>query len=353
MVLLTRTERRYYVTSAFIQLLLAVLGTTQNADNSSKSIFPPSTAVWTGPYIGRYDILRLVTSQNPILLKYSNVTHKMTRQELQFYQDHVQINATLARRIFYQTLFQDNIRWKMERQIRITASTAYHLFTYDNESVSKKRTDNEWDIKIGTMAISDRPQTIYMQYGSDHEDVALALLERKIKSQGGCYLRKECGILVNANLPWIGYSPDAIVKTPNHTFLVEVKCPFIGQEKEGIDFLKRVSFFSVNSTTGEVQMRKKHANYAQVQIGMLITNLPLAKMIIYCKKANGIFELDIPFDYEYTENLVAKLRNVYFARYLPFLVKNQRQLWKTNNATLEPVRYYGGNGSTTNHWYKE
>lgn len=44
MVLLTRTERRYYVTSAFIQLLSAVLGATQNSDNVSKRIFPPSTA---------------------------------------------------------------------------------------------------------------------------------------------------------------------------------------------------------------------------------------------------------------------------------------------------------------------
>lgn len=203
------------------------------------------------------------------------------------------------------------------------------------------------------MAIRDRPQTIYMQYGSDHEDVALALLEKKIKSQGGCYLRKKCGILVNSNVPWIGYSPDAIVKTPNQTFLVEVKCPFIGQQKEGIDFLKSVSFFSVNSTTGEVQMRKKHANYAQVQVGMLITNLPLAKMIIYCKKANGIFELDIPFDPEYTESLLARLRDVYFKRYLPFLTDNQDKLWKTSNSTFEPVQQRGGNASTTNHWYKE
>lgn len=146
-----------------------------------------------------------------------------------------------------------------------------------------------------------------------------------IKSRGG-KLYTRSGLIINTNAPWLTSSPDAFVKIDKKFTLVEVKCPLVGETSKGAKFLNSVNF--IYNDSGTFVMRKKSINYAQIQLGLALANLQNGKLVIYCKRDDSIHVINVDYDDQFTENLLTKLRSIYFKYYLPFLYLHREKLHK-------------------------
>ena len=83
-----------------------------------------------------------------------------------------------------------------------------------------------------------------------------------------------CGFIIHPDAPWLGASPDGLVFDPSESVqfgLIEMKCPNL---KSYVDctYLKMKS--------GNLELKKSHAYYWQVQGQMLITGLTWCDFVI-------------------------------------------------------------------------
>lgn len=131
---------------------------------------------------------------------------------------------------------------------------------------------------------------------------------------------QNCGLIVNPHYPWLGSSPDGFVLQNNEVILLEVKALQKGKTLEGIEFLQSLKFLRQDENNCFV-MKENHAYYAQIQMGLFLTNLKTAKLILYIHKSGSIEVIDVPFDETFVRDIVRELSNVYFNYYLPHIVE--------------------------------
>ncbi|XP_045468679.1 uncharacterized protein LOC123676644 [Harmonia axyridis] len=64
------------------------------------------------------------------------------------------------------------------------------------------------------------------------------------------------------------------------------------------------------------ELKKKHKYFAQVQVGIAILNLDICHFIIYFSSNNSFIEIKVPFDEEYTYNMLTSLKKKYIEKML-------------------------------------
>lgn len=161
-----------------------------------------------------------------------------------------------------------------------------------------------------------------MKFGSENESVCVEIFEERY-ALGPVW--KNCGLIVNKNYPWFGYSPDGFVFEGEDIFLFEVKCPKLGRTMHGLPLYKKIPFLLVDKNN-VVSLRKKHMYYGQVQLGMALCNVKNAKFLIYVPSIEDVTVINVPFDEEFVLELTTVLFHAYFDCMLPFLYRNQERL---------------------------
>ena len=63
---------------------------------------------------------------------------------------------------------------------------------------------------------------------------------------------------------------------------------------------------------GEAMLKKKHAYYGQVQLGMAILNISMVDFIIYSPFDNSIIIIKIEFDVMFVEKMLKSSKVAYF-----------------------------------------
>lgn len=222
-----------------------------------------------------------------------------------FYLKKILVNISQTIQICSSTILQNNDEWEKERGLRITASRAYSLYTYTyNKSP-------DWDKKIKSFLDFRGFATTSMMYGCVTEALARKCYEEKMT----CTVQ-QLGLIVNPEVPWLGYSPDGYVAKSDS--LIEIKCPILGKTKNLSEVLPTLKYYNINTNS----LNKNHSYYCQIQIGMAVFNCNNCDFIIYSKHENNCKIIKVNFDNEYFQTIVQRLEPIYFKNILPVLYKN-------------------------------
>jgi len=169
--------------------------------------------------------------------------------------------------IRYYNFEQRSEKWYIYRKGKWTGSTAIDLL---KGKKSPPENDSSFDNR-------------HMLRGRVLEKLAIETYERKYKREVAHY-----GFVTNSKYPHAGYSPDGV----EPGMLIEVKC------------LKLEKHDAI--VTGMIPIPTEYR--AQIQFGLLITELPKARLILYNPDSDTpLFILDTEADPKIQANMVAKL----------------------------------------------
>lgn len=260
----------------------------------------------------------LVTSKCPQLLSMDAVEllcHSTGEAEKLFFETYVQLSPEDAAYLCICTVSQwKSPSWKKARCFRITGSNCYSIFTYANR---KGRSREDWEAKVNNTFFPQFIGNAATRYGVQKEEVARSVFEN-------CKNVKliQLGLIVNIFNPWFGFSPDGIYyenKNGGEGVLIEIKCPLIGKKKCGKELLQSLKFIHVSE--GEFKLRKNHAYYGQVQLGLALLNFNKCNLIIYSSYDESIIVLTILRDDLFLKVFLPSLSETYFDKLLPEFIK--------------------------------
>lgn len=201
-----------------------------------------------------------------------------------------------------QTKNQNDHIWRYERQLRVTASDCYALFTgFNNQADMSKRIVSYYQPK---------PQIKNFQIGRREEANAFLAYQRIFQNPVS-----KLGFLVHPSCPWFGCSPDGYCIECN--IVIEIKILINEKNEDFKDALRKTAYLKYNNET--FQLKEKHKYYAQVQVNMLLLKSKTCHLVIYNYKTDEIEIVIVKFDEEFANNLLSVLCNVYFHHMLPYI----------------------------------
>lgn len=195
------------------------------------------------------------------------------------------------------TLLQNNIYWKNERRLRITASQCYSLYTYTRNK------NPDWDKKMLNYVNPKVFKSFSTDYGRNSEKIAL----EAYMSQTG-YKVSNMGLVINPSASWLACSPDGIDIMRN--VLIKIKCPVLGASLSLIELLPKLKTFLLFENN-QYNLKHNHIYYGQVQLSMFILNIEVCNFVIFSKIENKCAVIPVMKDNIFLQNLVPALKYVY------------------------------------------
>lgn len=228
-----------------------------------------------------------------------------------FYENCVKTDEQKSLSINKKTLPQNNIYWKEERRLRITASQCYSLFTYT------KNKKPDWDKKISSY-INPKPfKSFATDYGKNSEKKAFNAYE----FQTG-YSVSNMGLVINPSASWLACSPDGV--DINRNVLIEIKCPVLGASqnlKELLPNLKTFLFLEGD----QYRLKPNHIYYGQIQLSMFILNIEKCDFLVYSQTEDKCEIIPVKKDDIFLQKLIPALKHVYETYVLIHLERIMRE----------------------------
>lgn len=198
-------------------------------------------------------------------------------------------------------------RWSDERQYRITGTTCYRLFTY-----SQNKNAN-WSGKCDAHFTPKDFYSEHTEYGKKTEKEARDQYIRSTKK-----IVVEVGLVACQHNPWLAVSPDGIIVGENGSHeLLEIKCPSKGKTITVREAIKESFGKCLNMNSEPISLKKKHAYYGQVQLGMAILNVKSTSFVIYASHDKSFIDVTVGIDENFVMEMLLKLKQVYFNVMLP------------------------------------
>lgn len=254
------------------------------------------------------DELQQMLSPNRFEVMVEYVPFETSQQEL-FYNSNIANDLFNILRVAEETRGQSTNYWKIQRALRITASSCYKLYTY----LSNENPD--WDKKIASYWSIRTLKVRAVAYGTETEKLAFNCYRTKRNP-----LVKKCGMVIKPEECWFAGSPDGV--DPFNRLVLEIKCPLAG-ETGGVEELQNnsaVQKYMHRSATGQLMLNKRHEYYCQVQMNMWVLQCGMCDFVVYSKKDDDFIVLEIPFDIFFVENVVNGLKGLYFTQMLARLL---------------------------------
>ncbi|XP_070562483.1 uncharacterized protein [Ptychodera flava] len=204
----------------------------------------------------------------------------------------------------------ENNLWKEQRKGRITASTFYSVYTKVNTVKSEKH------FNINSFARSFIECSPWLEKIPAIKHGRTLEVEAKKKYVGIMkthvnFNYRECGFFIDKQKPYLGASPDLIVGCECcGTGLLECKCPYSIRHECPSEF--NVNYL-IADAQGDVQMKKNHQYYAQIQGQMAIVGAKWCDLMIYTYA--GYYLKRIDFDQNYWFDILLNLE-FFFRTYL-------------------------------------
>ena len=187
-----------------------------------------------------------------------------------------------------------SLRWSEERRFRITASKCKTAYSCGEKLLCEKGQEclgqfynwiqnNFWFPKHIT--------TKDIEYGIEKEAAARAAYEAVT---GTCV--SESGIWVCNRFPYLGASPDGLIKDANAKTIgvIEIKCLKIFKEKSIQEVVEEYKQKTLSSTLYNRQcfkieddnllLRESHSYYYQIQLQLLVTGCHFCDFVLYSAK---------------------------------------------------------------------
>ncbi|KAL5021555.1 hypothetical protein ScPMuIL_000710 [Solemya velum] len=219
--------------------------------------------------------------------------------------------------IEYRTRGQsDNHLWHVARRGRITASNFYDVCH------RKATTPHE---KLVARLMSHKEETTFvpkpLMWGRKMEPVAKKRyiahkkLNEKIK-----IVVMEKGLFISSSDPYLGASPDGVVRDKNKVKLIEVKCPWKWRHVSVIEACDSPHFYCYRDDNGAVKLKTNSKYMYQIQGQMAITGINTCYFIIYTLKDMKVLTLE--FDNVFWKlSMLPSLKKFYRVAIVPELKK--------------------------------
>lgn len=231
-----------------------------------------------------------------------------------FYEKNIKITFEKAAELCIETVLQNSSKWKDARSVRITASKAYTLYTYRNNTDPAK-----WKMKAENYLYSDFIGNADTRHGLGMEDRA----RKAYESLTGNNVT-QVGFIVNPLIPWLGYNPDGIVE---NKCIIEIKSPKIGKTMNVRDALPKIPYLIMRGNN--VAFKEKHMYYCQIQLGMFL--IKQCHFVIFCSKDKSCNVFEIKYDsILVTQKYIPALQSIYFRYILKSLISSQASNDKEN-----------------------
>ena len=234
---------------------------------------------------------------------YKPLTQQEMVKKIDDLKQELAVTEETARKIEVETRGQrTSPRWFEMRRLRLTAS----MFGQIKQLKTETAPDN---LVLRILGVKRVSVTTAMQWGIDHEDLAIQLYTDYQHRQGhsGLYVCTT-GLFVSSAYPFLGTSPDGAVYDPTSSSpygFLEVKCPYTQRQLTPVQACS-CQGFSSKLENGQPALHHTHPYYSQVQGQMAIGGRTWCDFVLYTEK--GISVERIPFDSSYCENeLLPKL----------------------------------------------
>lgn len=225
-----------------------------------------------------------------------------------FYEKFIKTSVIKSLSINERTLTQNDIYWKEERRLRITASQCYSLYTYT------KNKNPDWIKKISTYINPKQFKSSATDYGKNNEQKALDAYQ----TQTG-FIVSKMGLVVNPSASWLACSPDGIDIPRN--VLIEVKCPVLGASTNLDELLPKLKKTFLSFENNEWHLKHNHNYYGQVQLSMFILNIEQSDFLVYSLLEDKCAIIPVKKDELFLQKLIPALKYVYETHSLAVLEK--------------------------------
>lgn len=129
---------------------------------------------------------------------------------------------------------------------------------------------------------------VYTNWGKNHEDKAVKILFEKIKHDHINLKKRQCGLIINKEFPFLGASPDALFDCNCHgSYPVEIKCPYTLRFSKYSEDLLQMNNAFLENVDGLWKMKATHEYFYQV-IDMLIISTMSKFSLLRCKEFEPI-----------------------------------------------------------------
>ena len=201
-------------------------------------------------------------------------------------------------------------------QKRITAFNARSYLTYaDNKKVN-------WNARMESVFFSDFFGNRHTQFGKIKEGITKKLFAQKFPNLKVVY---HVGLIMNFRFPWLAFSPDGFaIDKHGNVILLEGKALAKGKTFIGLNFCKRLNFLTILPNK-KLLLKENSQYYAQIQLGLAISNLERARLMLYVHKNKSVISVKVKRNDEFISQLISSLTDTYFTHFLPFLSKNEEK----------------------------
>ena len=229
-------------------------------------------------------------------------------------------------------------KWVSERQFRITASRCKQVFTFGKELIaghSHKIVCSMYKWMRNNFWFPTTLETKYIRYGIEEEPKARSAYVRATGNRV-----TETGLWVNGAFPYLGASPDGLIldEDSKATGIIEIKCLKVLKEMSVDELIEHIKQNKVSSTllgrqcftvVGESLILKEcHMYYYQVQLQLLITELPFCDFILHSPKGPPSIQRIVPdtcIQHQIKKNLSVFWHKVFIPEYFEMRVPRRLQ----------------------------
>ena len=174
----------------------------------------------------------------------------------------------------------DNPEWSRQRKGRCTASNCKAVCTR-MATIRKKPDTNPKALVDRIIGVKQAPSGIpALEYGRQMEHIAVQKY-KEIHGKTHTLRISECGLFVDAQMPYIGASPDRLVSCSCcGDGVLEVKCP--SSCRDGERTVQEMPYLPLKAGhTTRVSLDKNHQYYYQVQAQMAVTGRLWTDFFVY------------------------------------------------------------------------
>ncbi len=212
----------------------------------------------------------------------------------------------------------DNPDWFSYRKHVVTASKAHEIKT-KMETANRSKT-----IAINFAVILEKvggqsnisPDIPALKYGRSMEEEAVNCFSEIYKKGHKNVKIEECGLFLSRESPFIGGSPDRIVRCDCcGSFCLEVKCPYSIRYTSPVDENVRLPYLRLESNG--VKLNHNHKYFTQCQVQMAATGLNYCYFFVWT--AHGFHMEKLEFDAVYWSTVKDLIEQFYNYIYIPSL----------------------------------
>ena len=244
--------------------------------------------------------------QSGAIYSIDDYLHTLSEENRVSYNSIVACDISRSQQIEKRTRLQSrNNFWFQERIHRITSSTFGTFY-----KLRPTRDPIKTFIQKKSQFVSSSVQ--------HYEGIALA----KYVEQNPC-TESSVGLTVNPSIPFLGASPDLLIKENGELKLVEVKRPYsIYNRKESINTqLSKGNFFLEKSVNG-VGLKPNHDYFYQIQGQLNLTGVKECKLVVFVPPEDVVI-VTVKRDRAFFDTcMLPKLCSIWFNNLFPYFLKD-------------------------------